>query len=313
MNPALIEGGLQLVGGLFSGKAKKKAAEKLKKTTDSAAWDAINAQYRDIERIAEQTRFDEARLQAASGYDLTKLRDDAEKAGFNPLTVLAATGGAGYDGRGAILTTPFLSSADAYWNKANLQASVGGALVDTAGYLGDAISAAGSAFFGQMNEQNRNALEAQHIAALYQPATAKQKVSSPFIGGTKNGGLAPDTIEIDPSPRENFSGFVFGGVRDWVGNILTGGRPERIDPQTNISGTMTVEAPWLGGRGQVFGSDGDIMGPGEILVAAMQLAPQFFINWGSRAAEGTREILKSKPVINDGWYINPENGMWVHN
>lgn len=50
---------------------------------------------------------DEARLQAATGYDFVKLRDQAEAAGFNPLTILQATGGAGYDGRGAVLATPF--------------------------------------------------------------------------------------------------------------------------------------------------------------------------------------------------------------
>lgn len=58
--------------------------------------------------MANRTRKkDEARLRANSGYDLVKLREQATAAGFNPLTVLQATGAAGYDGRGAVMATPF--------------------------------------------------------------------------------------------------------------------------------------------------------------------------------------------------------------
>lgn len=58
-------------------------------------------------RSSERTRADdERRLRANSYTDFARLRDDALKGGFNPLTALTATGAAAYDMRGSVLSTP---------------------------------------------------------------------------------------------------------------------------------------------------------------------------------------------------------------
>lgn len=61
----------------------------------------------DNKRAKKNRQAEEARLRAATGYDFVKLRDQATAAGFSPLTVLQATGGAGYDGRGAVVSQPY--------------------------------------------------------------------------------------------------------------------------------------------------------------------------------------------------------------
>lgn len=65
-------------------------------------------------RAIEYARSDEARMVAAHreavGYDLGRLVADAQAAGFNPLTVLGATGGAAYAREAApVVTTPFVA------------------------------------------------------------------------------------------------------------------------------------------------------------------------------------------------------------
>lgn len=61
----------------------------------------------DNKRSEKNRKAEEQRLRDATGYDFVKLRDQAVAAGFNPLTVLQNTGGAGYDGRGAVVSRPY--------------------------------------------------------------------------------------------------------------------------------------------------------------------------------------------------------------
>lgn len=62
-----------------------------------------------------QRKDDEKRLRANQGVNFKLLRKQAEKAGFNPLTALMATGGAGYQNANNVLQTPFSPFfADAY-------------------------------------------------------------------------------------------------------------------------------------------------------------------------------------------------------
>lgn len=124
----LILAGASALGSLLSGKSKQRAARR------------ENAEY-------------EARLRAATGYDFTKLRDQAISAGFNPLTVLQATGGAGYDGRGAV--SP-------------------GNSAQYAGAFGDAIGV-GANVFGQFMMQDRQLRideERNNIARMSLPASS---------------------------------------------------------------------------------------------------------------------------------------------
>ncbi len=191
---AAAAGIAQGIGSFLSGKSKAKAAKELKKSVDNLSNRAVEEAHQDQFRAIEYRAGDETRLREATGYDLVKLRDDATKAGFNPLTVLNATGGAGYDGRGAVLTTPFVARAGDYWNKVNSRLGAGAAVVETAGYLGDAISAGSSSYFSQLNMDAANMLDRERTAALSGQSTGGgggKVVSTPF---------APTTRKVDARP-----------------------------------------------------------------------------------------------------------------
>lgn len=195
MNPALAAGLFQAGGSLLGGLSRNKAAKKLKKSIDTTMKRArveIEAdqnralEYRGYDQadVAALTRADEARLRDATGYDFAKLREDAVSAGFNPLTVLQATGGAGYDGRSAVLSTPFIDRpfmgfSDVTTRQAELQAGVGGSLVDTAGYFGDSLAAGAAAFFDQRNAEIGFELDRVRNS-IYASDVARQPMGSPF-------------------------------------------------------------------------------------------------------------------------------------
>lgn len=215
---ALIAGGIAGLGSLLSGSSQNKAAKNQQRNVDALSLYAIDQAKRDQAKALELAAADEARLKAATGYDLVKLREDAMKGGFNPLTVLQATGGAGYDGRGAVVMSPFMPIAGDYWNRANLYAGGSAAIINSAGYIGDAIGSAGSAFFNQANQQASLDLEAARVslardelAMMAQPfgggfvrqttsSPNSQATSSPFFPGSisKMGSLAKDWWNIVP-------------------------------------------------------------------------------------------------------------------
>lgn len=258
MNPALIAGGLQLAGGLFGGSSRKKAAEevfdavkqKLKDSTASADF-AISQISADRAAAAEYDA-------AHSGYDLAKLRDEAQAAGFNPLTVLAATGGQGYS-RG-LISSPFISMSDAMFRKADLEAShanslqggAGQATVDTAGYLGDAIAAAGNAYFGQANEMARDLTERQKIAAMASPVGfGTTAFGSPVRGIT----ASPSKVTVG-TPFTTF----FEKASDWVTNRasrLWNDRETEFVSNKDLPFTATV-TDYQGNKSVIINPDLDI-------------------------------------------------------
>lgn len=219
--PALIAGGLQAAGSLLGGRQRRKDAKRQLALVQRLSDEAVQAAQReqvqllglrdqDQAEMERLTAYDESKLRAASGYDLIKLRDQAKAAGFNPLTVLQATGGAGYDGRAGVLTTPFISrvsafdpTSDDYWQRAANSAGSGQAVVQSAGYVGDAISAGGSAYFAQRNQDAQVQLERERIAALRQPVlTAAKSVSngSPFSDAPVRKLDAAYTVPYGPQP-----------------------------------------------------------------------------------------------------------------
>lgn len=101
MGLGLVLAGVAAVGNLLGGRKRFKAQQR------------ADADY-------------QARLAAATGYDLVTLRQQAESSGFNPLTILQATGGQGYDYRGGVAGP--------------------GQAAQYAGYVGDAIATGADAF-----------------------------------------------------------------------------------------------------------------------------------------------------------------------
>lgn len=305
---------IQALGGLFGGMSRNNAARKLTNRVVGEATERIQlasqdhdinaaAAAADQQRAIDYRAADEARMKAATGLDLAKLRADAEAAGFNPLTVLQSTGGMGYDGRGAILTTPFIATpqrrlAD-YDNTAELLAGVGQTQVQTAGYFGDALAGVGAGMTALSEANAQRDHEMRMLQLQVEGVTNARRLGG---GYTTTGGGMVTANKVTASPVETFTGFSWGGVKDWFGNVLTGNRPERKDPQSNISGTMTIEAPWLGGRGYVAGSDGDIMGMSELIAAGIQLLPQAAWNWASKMnAPGWSDKPSPGAAAPGGW------------
>lgn len=331
MNAAIAGMAIQALGGLFGGMSRNNAARKLTNRVVGEATQRIQlaSQDHDINAAAaaaDQARAidyrasDEARMKAATGYDFQKLRADAEAAGFNPLTVLQATGGMGYDGRGAILTTPFIATpqrrlAD-YDNTAELLAGVGQTQVQTAGYFGDALAGVGAGITGLSEAQAQRDHEMRMLQLQMDGVSNARRLGGGYTTGGGYGGSPMVTSnKVTASPVETYTGFSWGGVKDWFGNVLTGGRPERKDPQANISGTMTIENPLFGGRVYVGGSDGDVMGVSELVAVAVQAAPQVAINWATKVGTGFATAPKTSPkedwgggAIFQGW-SNPFKGI----
>lgn len=265
MNPAILAGLVQGGGSLLGGLGRRKASKAAEKVAEGTALDAVNTAAndenmrqklvgQDRKDLAALIKRDEARLRANSGYDLVKLRDQAVKAGFNPLTVLNATGGAGYDSRGAVLTTPFLARserfeglADDFWRRADLITQAYGASVSTAGYFGDAISAGGSAYFGQRQQEAQNALERERIDILRQEAASRPAQS------VSNGSPFSDA----PVRREDVAYREFIGPRQpvevWTPNgwiAVPAGVAERLGLE---SGQSVIGEDWTRWKGEIMG------------------------------------------------------------
>lgn len=228
----LLAAGLQAAGSLIGGFSRNKAAKKLKKSLDTTMLRARREVEQDQARALEYraldqseaaalARADEGRLRDATGFDFAKLRDDAMSAGFNPLTVLAATGGSGYDGRGAVLTTPFVSRPFLEYNDvtqehARVVAGIGSTLVDTAGYFGDAIADGSSAYFNQKNTEQGFALEQRRLEGMEMETLLRY---SPMMrsGGISGGSSSPfgagPVTALDARPDFRLpGGLTFNGV-----------------------------------------------------------------------------------------------------
>lgn len=210
MNPAMIAAAVQGVGSLIGGGAKNKYAKRYRQEAQFSG-DVAVARAEEEKLQAKQWRAeDEARLRAATGYDLQKLRDQAYAAGFNPLTVLEATGGAGYEGRGAVLETPFLSTAQAYANRANIDMGTAGQVVDTAGYVGDALAAAAQTYFAQRDADARLDLERQQLGLQRDElAWRREEYAASAFGSPVRSMHATH----EPEPSEQFGPWPMVSVR----------------------------------------------------------------------------------------------------
>lgn len=210
MNPFMVGIAMQGVGGLLGGRARKKAANQARRDAFDTGDDIVRASKEDQTRAIEYRNADQAAMDArgAVGIDFAKLRDDAMKAGFNPLTALSATGGAGYD-RPGILTTPFVPVADAFANRASLVSGTGQAMIDSAGYFGDTLSGLGSGLISisENQAQRRHEMDMLNTELGWR---AKKQVGG-FSVATKQT-LSPVRKEWDP--------FVDQGPRPLV-NVWT--------------------------------------------------------------------------------------------
>lgn len=239
MSLALIGAGANLLGGLIGGGRRDKRAMRQLGEIQDAADDVVRAAEADQVRAVEYARQDEARLKAATGYDFVKLRDDAQKAGFNPLTVLGATGGAGYDGRGAVVMSPFISMADAARVRVDARLGAMGTVVETAGYAGDAIANAGAAFVSTALSQAQMLADKEIAAALRAPE--KAVTVTPF-------GASVTKVNANGSSQPK-SSYVSGARTDtniapngaiWV-NFLQGGG-------TYVTPEYAAEKGWRPGQ-----------------------------------------------------------------
>jgi len=192
MNPELVGMGVGIVGDLIGGNARKKAAEKqqrrMRQFRDRDQNELIRLRDADQAEALALARDDEARMasahKAGTGYDLVKLRNEAIAAGFNPLTVLENTGAANYANTpGPVVSSPFV--ARPFTSRVAAVQGTGQAIVETAGYFGDAMSAGASAYVGIAQNAAQIAANKELAAAIRSPQsgqTGEIGLSSPFGG-----------------------------------------------------------------------------------------------------------------------------------
>ncbi len=195
------------------------------------------------------------------------LRDAAIAGGFNPLTALQATGGAGFG---------------AYTSSAPPLASIE-LLTGAMDKIHDQASGA-AAIRHQMDVVNlqraKLALEKDRAAvvAAYAPPSSARSVGggSPRLGGNTT---VVGTVN---------AGVATGPQMTWLDKWLYPGRDKSIKPVENLSGTLQVENTLTGGPVTIGGSDGDPWGLEEWVPIVVQGAPQVVWNWGKR-------VMKSAP------------------
>lgn len=243
MNPELIGMGVELLGGAWSSNAQQQkansVAERLKelRTRDQAESLALRDQ--DQAEAAALARADEARMaeahRAGIGYDLARLRSEASAAGFNPLTVLQATGAANYAVTPVpTLTTPFVSRPFTSRVDAVKEAQL--AKISSAGYMGDAVSRMGSSYIGISQATARLAADKELADAMRQPV--------------RTGDFPRGATQIDARPTSGF------GLPGFAGPAL-GGAPIRTTvladdglPTANPESPMDIMADiYATGRG----------------------------------------------------------------
>lgn len=172
----------------------------------------------DNRRAKKNRQAEEARLRAATGYDFVKLRDQATAAGFNPLTVLQATGGAGYDGRGAVVSQPYSP------------------------FIQGALTGAVSSYFDLRESDRRFALDSKRDEMLSREI---DRIGSAFGGSSAFG--APASVMVSQAREAAGSPFDMSLARkgtypeDWWRARPSGGVQDR-DMFTRFSsfGNVTV-------------------------------------------------------------------------
>lgn len=190
-----LTAGANLIGGILGGKARKKAALQQNEYAYQVFQNDFNrnevARAADMAEAQALTASDEARMREAwaeaTGYDLEALRDEALRSGFNPLTILQATGAANYARTPApVLTTPFVPRSIPLEGDYVLQASQG--VAQTAGYVGDAISGAAQTFLSGYQAAESLKLEREGLALERE---IEQRRAEQTLGLTRTASAAP--------------------------------------------------------------------------------------------------------------------------
>lgn len=255
MDPATLAVGAQFLGGIFGGSKRKKAAAETQRMVIDMADDAVRATEQDRIRAIQYREMDEERLKKATGLRLSRMVREAQAAGFNPLTVLQATGGVGYDRRGEILQTPFVSIGDAMFNRASLAAGTGQAMVETAGYFGDALGGLGDSLLGLSAQDAQRKHEERMLQLELQGRTMPRTV------GTSSASFVVPT-KMTSSPIQE-SAPVFGRYpahRRKGANIGHGPQYSDIEVYAPGGRKMKIDASWARRNGF---SPGDRLSPGD--------------------------------------------------
>jgi len=261
---------------------------------DQMVADALAAA--DQQRAIEYAQSDEARMVAAHkeavGYDLGRLVSDAKAAGFNPLTVLGATGGAAYSREAApVVSTPFVSRQLIASNVVGSQvaqrdfaprlqidtASIFGAgsanlagarsdRVQSAGYIGDTIGGLGAAYASYTTEQARLASERDLADAIrFGGSTGKAVGGSARAPGAIMQARTVDARPVGNVPSAGMVGPMLPSQSPASGanDLMFGGWNWRHAPDTstadqveNVYGdseiVSTLGAAAIGGRDVVY-------------------------------------------------------------
>lgn len=212
MDPlSLIAGGSQLLGGLLSAGSQKKAAKKALNEARRQQQYLIAAAREDAYTAQVKRDADMAQLAKMRGVDLVKLREDAVAAGFNPLTVLQATGAAQYDRADGFISSPFMPVSDAYRTGADYVMQARGLGVQTAGGVGAAIANAGSAFVNTKMSVAEMRMQQQMLKAMLSDGGTKGNAAVPNAPPVKGEWQAPAVVDKGPSPETGRTG-PFGDI-----------------------------------------------------------------------------------------------------
>ncbi|AXL15496.1 DNA pilot protein [Microviridae sp.] len=236
---ALISGGSSLIGGLLGRKKSKSAAQTL----------------------AEQRAHEEQRY--------TWLRDGAQKAGFNPLTVLGAAG------HTAGMTSPSTESPLGW------KASLGNALNQAGQVLAsyDPVAEEGRQLDNELKQRQITAFDAEKNQQGSQP--------HPLVeGGTQGASAAAEDRfpHLSADPKENSQDSRVDLGSDRIEDHRLGGSslwPNQYVVRNPLNPTETYVMPktWTPAEG-VEGLIGDLGGEGNSMSALFKLGKDTLLNQG---------------------------------
>lgn len=274
----------------------------------------------DQERASAAARADEARLAGLRGVDFQKLVADAQAAGFNPLTALAAAGTSAYERASSFISTPFIGFAQAFSGTPQLAgipveqslpagyarqslAGVGQSLagvgsadrvqaardrIGTAGYVGSAVSNFGQNLIGISQEHSRLMQDAELARAAAAERRDMFNEEMSIYGRSSVPGVGRVNVS-DARPRSQAGGTAQTG---YVGAILSEPVRENVAPSDNLFGvTRVFGEDYVGANPDM---DNELLNAGMLATLPVQMA----IRYGYRRTS-------PGPVYNDlglpGW------------
>lgn len=213
-----------------------------------------------------------AKADVAGQFDV--LRAAAKRAGFNPLTALGsgASGVAGglssssygaASGAGAASVSGFASSVPMTYGApisplASNEAIMGG--LSEFGREVSGVAAQERANAQVFNDIARIELERMQ-GGMVAPSVPSLGRNTSLVGNMRSSDLS-GSGDVVWSGDPWIEGRYPGAWRPTTG-IISGGRPEEMQPTENIGGFMNLEGGWTGGPIPVPGSDGEVMGVNE--------------------------------------------------